>query len=465
MNRPETWATLALLALAALGFACDLGFDPINPDAGLYLPLAREMAQGKALYRELPCDYPPLGPSVLALLGQTTRSSPVHVMGLFIALQGVNAVLLGWLLQRLGHARPLALVGAALWLAWTWACEGSAIVLEPLVNLGLLAAAVATTFAGVSAAVVAGLFAGAALATKQYALLALPGLVGLVMARVHPRNAASSATAPAWARLACFSLGAATPFLLFCLDLQQTPSSLAWHLATFGGRDYGVIGPRTLLQALTNGGPALPLSVVAALALCTAVLRPTARSVAVVLLLIGMTLPLTVRDYPHYVQLAAPWGVVALVEAAALGSQSFAGSTASAGRLLIAGALVWLPVWLAALGAIVPELRERPRDQQRLVAEFVRQKLSAGEPCVIVGAPWLYALAELRAAGDDYRFVSSLTGGSAAEQVRRDGLLARAAAVVSTAPIEGEWPWAPAQPRFSSDNSKLYQVYIYHRAP
>ena len=52
--------TCGLLLLVMVAWIVGLLRAPLNVDAGLYLSLARDMAQGQALYRDLPCDYPPV---------------------------------------------------------------------------------------------------------------------------------------------------------------------------------------------------------------------------------------------------------------------------------------------------------------------------------------------------------------------------------------------------------------------
>lgn len=412
------WMLLVWQCAAALWAA------PWNPDAGYYLPLARRVAAGEAPYRDFPSLYPPGAYYLLALLGQRGLSEPTVVKAALITVQLLNLALLATILRRWRFDRDTVLIYAALCGLWTMRAEGAFVALEPFQNLYLLLALLACLRGDSRSYLAAGLAAGFALCVKQFALLALPGLLCVALHPPDPSDKSSSTDRlpQRWLRPLMALVAVPIPFLTFALLTGQSPMELCRHLASYGGeaREYGVTGLKALyLNVVETNGPAWPLLAFAALGVWLWLREPSWLNVGLLALLMGGAAPLYVRDFAHYVQMSIPWAVlIAARWSRAIGEDSTVTSNSGAARFspaLATAGLLLLPVVIQGTAQATRDLWQRPDQQQRALAVRLPQTLAQvrsmalDDPALrldvtVFNGEWLYPLANLRPPGGDCHF-------------------------------------------------------------
>lgn len=416
---------IGLWMLLVWQLAAGLWSAPLNPDAGYYLPLARRVAAGEVPFRDFPSLYPPAAYYLFALLSQGGLASPLAIKGALVAVHLLNLILLARVLRRWGFERTETLFLAALGGLWTMRAEGVSVALEPLQNLYLLLALWACLGRDLRSAAAAGLAVGCALLVKQYALLAIPGLLLVCLSASSKEETA----APAWRRwMRPLTLLAMTgaPFLSFAVLTGQAPVSLFRQLASYGGEaaSYGVAGWKSLyLNLVETNGPALPLLAVGILSLWLLWRQPSMLNLGLAALLAGSSAPLLVRSFPHYVQMAIPWSILvwARWSWAAADSRAGAGADVADGgegrrpSLLIASGLLLLPVLIQGTVGSIDDLRRRDdliqrawaRELPSLVAQM--RGLAADDPAArrdvtVMNGEWLYALTDCVPPQGDYHF-------------------------------------------------------------
>ncbi len=421
--------TCFLLVLVLTGWGVALLRAPLNVDAGFYLPVARDMVRGHTLYHDLPCDYPPAVFEALSLLRPRWLATPAVVKLVWLFVHAANAVLLFCVLRRWQYHRDVAWFAATVFAAWTMALDGTAIVLEPLVNFFLLLAMLSVARGSRrTTGFIAGLLFGTALMVKQYALLSLPGMLLLL---VFPRSehAASGPSSvdikrspsgeavsrvrrtPAiqFASVVFFLVAVPVPVVSYSLATGQSIAEFVSHLATFGDRvgRYEANGWRALFVSLTEGGAASTLSVYLAMATMLLIAGRRGFRAALVCGLLVTCGAIYVRDYPHYVQLPALWAVLVAVEFAVVLTRALAIDVSRSAVVLLLLSLPLLPRGLASVGVAFQTWRDDGARRQAAIAKEIAAVLPERSDVWIVNAPWLYILADLEAPLRDYRFVDS----------------------------------------------------------
>lgn len=417
---------IGLWMLLVWQLAAGLWSAPLNPDAGYYLPLARRVAAGEVPFRDFPSLYPPGAYYLFALLGQGGLASPLAIKGALVAVHLLNLILLALVLRRWGFERAETLCLAALGGLWTMRAEGVSVALEPLQNLYLLLALWACLGRDLRSAAAAGLAVGCALLVKQYALLAIPGLLLVCLSASGKEEFAA---VPAWRRwMRPLTLLAMTgaPFLLFALLTGQAPVPLFRQLASYGGEaaSYGVAGWKSLyLNLVETNGPALPLLASGILSLWLLWRQPSMLNLGLMALLAGSSAPLLVRSFPHYVQMAIPWSILVWARWSRAATAPREGATADVAdsgearrpSLLIASGLLLLPVLIQGAVGSIADLRRRDdltqlawaRELPKLVAQV--RGLAADDPAAlrdvtVMNGEWLYALTDCVPPQGDYHF-------------------------------------------------------------
>ena len=469
----RTYLLSALFCLLALaGWAGALRWAPLNVDAGLYLSLSREAAGGEVLYRDLACDYPPAFIELLALAGQRTLRDPLRVKAIVYALHVASALLIYRFLRNRGHERELAVLAAAMFAVWVFACDGTAVVLEGGVNLALLIGLAAVAIPSrLAPSALAGLACGIALMMKQYAIVGVPAIAILALLRdgrasanmqsvaapsisnTDPEMPESGATEesrttgrrqPSWAMpLLCFLIAITLPAVVYPLLRGFGMSGIAeliLHWSTFGDRldSYEQAGLRGMFVALTEGGPAtalLPFLVLGA----ALIIFGDWRQIVLGGTLFLSALPLAVRDYPHYVQLAVPWAVLVAAELSALLARRL-GQPSRAALLLTLMALPLVPLLPAAGGVLYRQARDDELVAQQLLARKAAEQLPTRDDVLVINAAWLYPLADLRAPAGDYRFLHQLPGTAEADPDTSPRELRLREIALSAGGVEGRIP-------------------------
>jgi len=393
----------------------------MNPDSGYYLALARHVAGGLSPNVDFPSPYVPGVFYIFALLGENGVSSPTACKALVFLVHGINAALLFALLRMLGHSTALGFFLSVVFGAWVMACDGTAISLEPFQNLFLLLGlAIMLRWPSVRGAALGGVAVGAALMAKQYSLLSVPvlSLVALCPVWLSSRGDQDSEKPCriSWGRIAAFLACLGLPFLVYALGTGQNLIEAFKLAATFGGGagDYASTGgykDHKILQTLTRDAlgarMVLPLLVVS---LWLLVLERTRTNFLLIAGFILNLLPLIIRGWPHYIQLAAPWGVLIIAQfARAVGSRCQASVT---GQNLVAGllALPLIPAMMLCVQSVHRAWEIGLIDHQSRLAGEVVEALPAKENILVLNGTWLYYLAKLTPPYLDYRFVQGAQG-------------------------------------------------------
>ncbi len=418
MGRKTFWALTACLAAAVVAmWAVAALYSPLNSDAGHYLSLAGHVLAGKVPYIDFPSAYAPGSYYVFSLIGEDGLASAVWSRAFLFAVHVLNAVLLFGVLRTLGHAAPPSAFLACVFALWVYAADGTAIVVEPLQNLFLLSALLAVLrLPGLAGAFVGGCLAGLALMMKQYALLSVPVLAAAAAAPWWWREAPPEGGRARWLGAAVFALGLPLPFLVFCVATGNDILETFRHVATFGGNaaDYAGLkyNAHQAFITLTSGMRGQSLVVLVALiGLLSVYLRPSRRALLLLTLFLLNVLPLVfVRGYGHYVQLAAPWGICLAAEFARAAGAGFGDPKRGARLVALLVALPVLPIF--AYNA-VPTFRDMQQDRLGRQTDLAREivaRLPERDGVLVINAPWLYVLTQVRAPLLYYGFVLGAEG-------------------------------------------------------
>jgi hypothetical protein len=377
VSRVPRWFPVVLFATAFLvrlapvlrggGVRGLLGYDD-----GVYFGAADALWSGRLPYRDFLLLHPPGILLVLApfaglahAVGDPTGFAAARMM--FMAVGAVNAVLAYRVAARLSTAAGVA--AGLLYAVWEPAMYAErTTLLEPLVNLGLLAALLNlgdVTRASKRQLRVAGVVLGAALAVKLWAVVPLLVLAVWVCRRRGFRDAGVfAASAAASASAVCLPFFLAAPgamFRMVVIDQLGRPNNGVFTLARLA--DAAGIGTARETITVLAAVALLAVATVAA----TIVLRaaPTAR-VWVALLAAQGTLLLTAPSYyRHYGTYLAPALALIVGAAIAVGVRT---AVAYAPRLQPALALIAVVAFLALASAGQRHTSGRPVPTGRIDA-------------------------------------------------------------------------------------------------
>jgi alpha-1,2-mannosyltransferase len=342
-------------------------------DDGVYFGAADALVSGRLPYRDFLLLHPPgvlliLSPfaGLARLVGDPSGLAVARLV--FMAVGAINAVLVFRVAGRVG--RVAGLVAGFLYAVWPPAAYAErTALLEPLVNLGLLAAAV--LLGDVRAVtrrrlVAAGAVLGVAVAVKLWAGLAVVVFAVWLLRRRGAHAAglfvAGASVAAAMVCLPFFLAAPGTMLRMVVLDQLGRPDNAVttWaRLAGILGRSHAssaALGPAAVALALVL------LTVVLAAAASAYRARPALR-VWVVLLGVQMTLLLAgPAYYDHYATFAAPALTIVVGVAAGLAWHAVRGRVPGLAPA-VAGAVVVAVAAVAMAGLAQPEGRAVPGAQ------------------------------------------------------------------------------------------------------
>jgi len=427
-------STVGISAVVLLCWIVAAFFEPINPDAGYYVPLARQVLRGFAPYRDFPSPYAPGGFYLLALAGDAVLGDPRLLRAYIFVVQILNGALFLGLLRKLKIERIAALFWSTLFVLWTFLSDGVAIVLEPFATTFLLASAlIFLGRPGWARLVAGGLAVGIALLVKQFALLVLPGLflLGLFSASgsAQPnggmgggrnRFRAGHVRDTWWVRLLLLALSAATPYLVFAVVTGQSFPDNLLHLATFGGSapdsglqmtSYETWGLKSAIRRVVFGGISYQVVVAALLAgSLLLALRPSRISLAIVVCFLGSLAQLYVRGYPHYLQFIIPWGVLILARLASVLGEVIGESTSKKRHKHAVVLLTALPFATMPMSAVYyarDTYGSATLSEQKALSDAVSVILPNKTDVLVINGPWLYLLADLTPPERDFGFLDA----------------------------------------------------------
>ncbi len=143
-------------------------------DAGYYIPVARDIADGLVPFRDFALDYTPLASYIFALPYRIAPHPPYEIfLGIQFLFLAAGSLLLYRVLVTAGYSAALALFFGLFYLVGALASGGTYIALEPFsVAFGLAGLAVGTmTPLRASTSFLVGMFCALAFLSKQYGLL------------------------------------------------------------------------------------------------------------------------------------------------------------------------------------------------------------------------------------------------------------------------------------------------------
>lgn len=406
---------LPLVAAAILGSALATAllllayrYAPVNRDAGYYVPLAMQVAEGFVPVRDFRSGYTPGAYYLLALFGTSALANLAFVKLLMTALHLINTALVFVLARKLAKDAAAAALLAILFLLWCLSSDGAAVVLEPFQNLFVLLGLVAASYLrGHLGAFAIGLGAGAALMCKQYSLLSLPALAWLSLWPLFGARTGRPLLA-----IIAFTAGLGVPFLAFALATWQDPFALALHYAGFGGRAGGYADTANAARewfrhlGLNQSGVALGLPVLA-IAIIALVASPRRRTVALAIGFGCNLLPLFIRPYDHYAQLSAPWGTLLIAELVAVTAATSVGRLKGGHVVVLLASLLLIHPALAQGYKLLRWHETGALAAQLDLSERVRAVIPAETRVVMVNAPWLHYTTGLQPPAKDYSFADN----------------------------------------------------------
>jgi hypothetical protein len=400
----------AAAALLLFQLAAGLLFAPPGHDGSYYLAHARYVRRGLTPYRDFPTQYAPGAYYLSAWVGERGLADPVLGKVPMYLAELANVGLLYLILRRLGHGAGAAAFGAVLCALWVIACGGDRVFLEPFQNtFALLGFAVLLYSRSPVGCALAGLAAGAALMMKQLSLPVVPGLLLLALAPTAEDGVSRRTWAGRVAGGAAFLACVGVPFLVFVLLCRLDFLATFKHLASFGGGggSYGNFAWRDLFANLFErpAALALPLYPCAVLAAWLLVRERAWETASLAVLFFGFLSVLCIQTHGHYIQLAAPWGVLVLAET--FRRLDLRGGHAEAARSLLAAVvLAWfVPGVLSAARESVRYVKNRPFEGLRQVNAEVVEKLPEHDNVLIINAPWIYLVGDVTPPGRQHQFV------------------------------------------------------------
>jgi 4-amino-4-deoxy-L-arabinose transferase-like glycosyltransferase len=403
----QTVISCTLLLYLAYKIPCLLNFAAINPDAGTYLATARDIANGKQAYFEVPLAYTPLSIYFFSLI---FLISPNPTYFQFLLLVFGFQIATSWLIyltvRRLQLSRATALLFAIWSFVQTIAYEGAYIVLEPFVTFFITSSYFLLSKKNLSQT---GLFATGALVScaflsKQYGALGFFPILIL------------SGQFPAIGRLRAVSSfvgGFLIHLSLLCLALCGfNLQNLQNLVSQISGQNY------LTSSAISQGTSLLEMSqliapiTLASLGLFNRIRLPGSEDERLfawnlILLTLFFFSPLLVRTYPHYFILTVP----SIFMLAAFGAESLLQSQKSS-TLFLCKSLIFVGVTFSALIAERTQLSPETRAPQILAAKNLSRQLPADSSVLGFLNPAFFFLTNLKPISFDtfgYGFIENLS--------------------------------------------------------
>ncbi len=408
-----------------------------STDAGYYIPVARDIADGLVPFRDFALDYTPLASYIFALPYRIAPQPPYEIfLGIQFLFLAAGSLLLYRILETAGYSATLALFSGLFYFVGALASGGVYIALEPFsVAFGLAGLAACTMMPlRASTSFLAGMFCALAFLSKQYGLLfCFPAAAAICMRMDSARSRLSM--------MAVFVSGltvATGAFLGYYVLLKET--SLNEILQMIMGSSYvGWAKDKrvSLLTYLIGGITSLML-----LTACGALFYLGGLKVKDIwnkhqrVLTIGVTglaasaLPLIVRHYEHYHIYSLPF--LLLIVAAVL-DECIARGTGRSGIVVI----IALVLAMGALSTFRSWKYHEVRNHQKQTAAFVCQYVPQGSYAVLVGNRHLFFDCNIRNGAPQGSY-SFLTAFREEWPLIRDGKMgSRAEFLVTEAGIDG----------------------------
>jgi hypothetical protein len=293
---------------------------PVNVDAGYYIPIAREVMEGRTPTVDAATAYTPFVYYAYALWMRAFGEDTSTLMLLVYLVHLLNAVLLFAIVARILESRLLCTVLASIYFCAVMICEGFHVVLEPFQMVFVLAAFLVYLHNMVPLVrwSLAGVLLGISIMFKQYSAFILVGFVLTVAWDTFRAAPPAGRFRRAALAVATVLASAALPFLLF---VMLTDATLLGALRCFGFvGDVAVAYVGAEEVSLAERAARIVKKMIRLNALFVPLLiylvllvhrrgRVDAASQVLPIFLFSAA-PILVRQFYHYSQLYAPWSFV-----------------------------------------------------------------------------------------------------------------------------------------------------------
>lgn len=324
MKKTETDQALAyilLMGLVLLGVYLFSTFTsvPLNRDAGLYIPLAKDVLHGGTPTVELYTSYTPFAYYAYAFWISLVGTDLSMLVLLMYLVNAASVILFYFIARKFVGPKMMAVALSLIYFFTIMVCQGYLIILEPFQMVFILLAFLAY-ISGVRAEVkyvLAGLCLGVSFMFKQYSLFVAMGFV-ITLAMDTFRRSGLKGSREAFFAAGAMIVCATVPFFLFVV---LTPADLIGALHSFGflggkAASYATAEHVTMATRLTNiiikvvhlNWLFIPVVIYLAIKL----FRPrfVESPHEVVPIFLCSALPIAIRQFGHYFMLIAPWSLL-----------------------------------------------------------------------------------------------------------------------------------------------------------
>jgi len=289
---------------------------PLNIDAGLYIPIAREVMQGGTPTVDLYTSYTPFAYYLYAAWMGIAGTDVSMLVLLVYLVNALNAMLFYFIVRKYVASVMLGIALALSYFLTVMICQGYMILLEPFqTTFILLAFMVYTSGPGTLLRyVLVGLFLGVSIMFKQYSVLVLAGFVLTVIIDTLQREG-QAVFREAGVAVAAILVSSAIPFFLFILLSQAELMNALYQFGFLGNKAMSYSTAEkldTVTRARNIAVKVIHLNwmfVPVLIYLLLRVFRSRDLRVPceVTPIFVFSALPIAIRQYGHYFLLIAPW--------------------------------------------------------------------------------------------------------------------------------------------------------------
>jgi hypothetical protein len=289
---------------------------PVNPDAGYYIPIAKEVLQGATPTVEVKTSYPPGFYYLCSLWIITFGESFEKTLLLVYTVHLLNATLLFLILSYFSRYRTLNFLLSCSYFYSIIIIEGYTVVLEPFQVLFILLSYLfyLKRWRDFVKYPLVGLCLGLSIMIKQYSVLVLIGFLGSLFADARMEGKTDHFLRNALIVVLFFTI----PFFAFILFTKANLTGAFESLVLFGGRatTYLATGHTGMFALLSNvflrmaqmNWLFIPILLYSLLRFLRKDVLGSHRSILPIF--VFSALPVLVRQFSHYFQLVAPWSYI-----------------------------------------------------------------------------------------------------------------------------------------------------------
>jgi hypothetical protein len=288
----------------------------VNPDAGYYIPIAKEVLQGATPTVEVKTSYPPGFYYLCSLWISIFGESFETILLLVYVVHLLNASLLFLILSYFSRYRTLNIFLSCSYFYSVIILEGYTVVLEPFQVMFILLSYLfyLKRWQDFVKYPLVGLCLGLSIMIKQYSALVLIGFLGSLFADARMEGKTDHCLRNALIVILFFSI----PFLAFILFTKASLTGSLVSFGLFGGKapTYLATGQPGMFALLSNVFTRLvqinwlfiPFLLYSSLLFLRKDALGAHRSIFPIF--VFSALPIFVRQFSHYFQVVAPWSYI-----------------------------------------------------------------------------------------------------------------------------------------------------------